>query len=110
MIRKFPLGQRVAKHLLPESAWLRPNGRNLSLLLAILDEAKQQGHDYVEFILHSLEFMASGSPTCRTEKSIKNLFDDLEVLFAAARENFLSMTLTEYHGRFLREKRGIQAT
>jgi hypothetical protein len=110
MIRKFPLGQRVAKHLFPESAWLRPNGRNLSSLLAILEEAKQQGHDYVEFRLHSSEFMAGGSPTCRTEKSIKNLFDDLEVLFAAARENFLGMTLTEYHARFLREKRGIQAT
>jgi hypothetical protein len=109
MIRKFPLGQRVVKHLFPESAWLRPNGRNLSSLLAILEEAKQQRCDYVEFMLHSSELMPGRSPTFRTEKSIENLCNDLEALFAAAKENFLGMTLTAYRAQFLREKRGIQA-
>jgi hypothetical protein len=108
--RKFPLRQRVAKHLFPESAWLRPNGRNLSSPLAILEEAKQQGHDYVELMLHSSELMPGGSPTFRTEKRIENVFEDLAVLFAEAKENCVGMTLTEYHARFLRKKRGIQAT
>jgi hypothetical protein len=75
--------------------WLRPNGRNRAEMLEILEVARNQGRDYVEFMLHSSEFLA-GSPNFATTASIESLFDDLDVLFAAASTHFAGATLAEY--------------
>jgi hypothetical protein len=75
--------------------WLRPNGRNRVEMLEVLQVARNQGRDYVEFMLHSSEFLA-GSPNFPTTASIESLFDDLETLFAAASTHFAGATLAEY--------------
>jgi hypothetical protein len=93
------LGQRVSKRLFPTEAWLRPNGRNGSELIHTLESAITQGRDFVEFMLHSSEFMPGCSPRFRSESSIEKLFEDIERLFEAARSCCVGMTLTEYHGR-----------
>jgi hypothetical protein len=79
---------RVLNRLFPPITWLRPNGTNLRPMLRILDLAIAEGSPYVEFMLHSSEFMAGGSPTFRDERSIEVLFDHMERLFAAARNRF----------------------
>lgn len=89
VLRKAPLGP----------SWLRPTGNNLDQMLGILDQAREEGRDYVEFMLHSSELMPGGSPTFPDVASIERLYRDLEGLFGATRNRFVGMTLTEYHGR-----------
>lgn len=99
-LRRIPY---VGKHLiwtLPRYWWLRPNGRNGSMLRSILSIAQEQRRDYVEFMLHSSELMAGGSPTFRTPQSIDALYRDLDALFDAARGGWTGMTLSEYRDAF----------
>jgi hypothetical protein len=81
----------------PRTSWLRPNGENRDSMLAILDQALRDRWPCVEFMLHSSELMAGGSPTFQTEHDVEALYDDLEVLFGEAAEHFRGRTLTEFH-------------
>ncbi len=92
-------GQRIADRFLPEVHWLRPNGRNGRELIETMQLALADGRGYVEFMLHSSEFMPGGSPRFQTEAQIESLFDDIERLFAAASECCVGMTLCEYEQR-----------
>jgi peptidoglycan/xylan/chitin deacetylase (PgdA/CDA1 family) len=79
--------------------WLRPNGRNLSQMIALLDLARAQRRPYVEFMIHSSEFMPGGSPYFPTVDAVDKLYSDLDALFDHARKAFAGMTLGEFHGR-----------
>ncbi|MGU3361159.1 hypothetical protein ACLBWX_12565 [Methylobacterium sp. M6A4_1b] len=102
--RRRPLPARLARKMLGKSVdrvfWLRPNGRNLKDLLEVLDIAESEGRDYVQFTLHSSEFMPDGSPTFRTNESIEKLYEDMQVLFEAARGRFTGRTLCEHRSVF----------
>ena len=100
LLEHVPFGRRVAGRFLPRHWWLRPNGRNRKQLLTILSIARAQGRDYVEFMLHSSEFMPGGSPTFRTAASIDALYDDLEEVFSTAHRHWAGCTLQEYYDRF----------
>jgi hypothetical protein len=69
-------------------------------MLRILEAVVDEGRDYVHFMLHSSEFMPGGSPTFPTTESIEGLYDDLEVIFSSASEDFEGLTLKEYYDRF----------
>jgi hypothetical protein len=99
--RKSRIGKRVMDRLLPEYWWLRPNRHNGKRLLRILEIAKQEGRDHVEFMLHSSELMPGGSPIFPTERSIEGLYADMEALFSAASGQFEGMTLATYRDRFM---------
>lgn len=62
-----------------------------------------QGHDYLEFMLHSSEFMPGGSPTFKIEQDIEQdiegLYRDLEQLFDWLRQRTVGMMLAEYYQR-----------
>ena len=77
-------------------AWLRPNGRNLTDMLRILYLRVTAGADYVQFMLHSSEFMPGGSPTFDSESKIERLYEDLERLFEEAAKKFVGATVSEY--------------
>jgi hypothetical protein len=94
------LPSRVWNRLFPPRQWLQPNGRNLSQMLGILDRAVQERRRYVEFTLHSSEFMPGGSPTFPTTKSIEDLYRDLEQLFSRATTSFAGATLSEFEQSF----------
>jgi hypothetical protein len=102
-----PFGRRVSKRLFPTEAWLRPNGRNGAEMVETMQTAIAQGSDFVEFMLHSSEFMPGGSPRFRTESAIEKLFEDIERLFEAAADCCVGMTLAQYHARLvaLRDQR-----
>ncbi len=104
LLERLTIGQRVMRRLFPRDEWLRPNGRNRRSLLRILSTASQNGRDYVEFMLHSSELMPGGSPMFPTAAAIDSLYDDIEVLFQAARGRFEGLTLSEYYRRY-RERR-----
>jgi hypothetical protein len=100
--RQVPVARGVLRRLLPPAhwqSWLRPTGKNRQDLLKVLDHARKQRKEYVEFMLHSSELMPGGSPTFRDSYQIEALYDDLECLFSEARRSFQGRTLREHHQR-----------
>jgi hypothetical protein len=98
-----PWHRELARRLLgrrgPRRVWLRPEPGNLPQLLEIVAQKRREGAEYVQFTLHSSEFMPGGSPTFRTPESIEGLYRDLEILFAAIAEHFRGAGLTDYARR-----------
>lgn len=80
--------------------WLRPTGSNLAEMLGIVDKASALNWPYVEFMLHSSEFMPGGSHNFETQESIEKLYQDLEALFKHAANTFVGATLTEFYEHF----------
>jgi hypothetical protein len=85
------------KYRSPSVNWLRPSGGNAAQMIAVAQQCLSQGSDYVEFMLHSSEFMPAGSPTFKDEAAIEGLYQDLEHLFAWLAERTQGMTLAEYY-------------
>ena len=92
------LPRRVANKLLNiEPQWLRPTGNNLPQMLAIVERAHRENWPYLEWMLHSSEFMPAGSPNFADERAIDCLYDDLEVLFARVAKHFSGATLGQFY-------------
>ena len=87
---------RAVNKFWPEVTWFRPNRCNLKQMKAILRRALRDGREYVEFMLHSSELMAGGSPKFPDEATIARLYDDMGELFSAASGSFEGATLAEY--------------
>jgi hypothetical protein len=94
------LAARALRRCYPAAVWLRPLGSNLFDLFRVLRKALRERLPYVEFMLHSSEFMPGGSPTFATGESIERLYADLEKLFARAARNFSGATLSEFASGF----------
>jgi len=77
--------------------WLRPSGGNAESMQKVAVKSLAEGHDFVEFMLHSSEFMPGGSPTFKTQEDIEGLYRDLERLFKWLSERTVGMTLAEYY-------------
>jgi hypothetical protein len=100
LLPRGSLPSRLWTRLFPPVLWLRPNGRNLPQMVEVLERALGEGRPYVEFMLHSSEFMPGGSPTFRTPDSIEALYRDLDRLFDRASSHFRGATLTEFDRSF----------
>lgn len=76
--------------------WLRPSGSNLKDLLYIVKQ-KSKENQYLEFMIHSSELMAAGSPNFKTEDSIRKLYSDMDKLFSAIKEaGYEGIGITDY--------------
>lgn len=84
----------------PSVDWLRPKGGNLDAMKKVVQQSLAGGGDYVEFMLHSSEFMPGGSPTFRDDSEIERLYDDLEQLFLWLSDITVGMSLSEYYSHF----------
>ncbi|QHM73047.1 polysaccharide deacetylase family protein [Mixta intestinalis] len=84
----------------PSVNWLRPSGGNLVAMQQVVEASLAEGNDYVEFMLHSSEFMPDGSPTFKNEADIERLYEDLEGLFSWLQARTRGMTLAEYYQYF----------
>lgn len=81
----------------PSVNWLRPSGKNLSRMKSVAEQILAEGGNYVEFMLHSSEFMPDGSPVFKSEADIERLYKDLEALFTWLAPRCQGMTLAEYY-------------
>jgi hypothetical protein len=99
LLGNISLVSRISKRLFPK-IWLRPNGTNLNQMLKYLNYALNTKRDYVEFMLHSSEFMPGGSPNFKSESAIEQLYHCLESLFAEASVHFAGCTLSQYFEQF----------
>ncbi|MCS2151582.1 polysaccharide deacetylase family protein [Scandinavium goeteborgense] len=85
------------KYRSPSVNWLRPAGGNADEMINVADKCLAQGKDYVEFMLHSSEFMPGGSPTFKDDAAIEGLYRDLEKLFSWLADRTQGMTLAEFY-------------
>lgn len=93
--------RRLVNRKWPAKAWLRPNGSNLNSMISIVNKAAEQNRPYIEFMLHSSEFMPGGSPNFPDKASIEKLYFDLDKLFLAiAKNNYQSLTLEMYSEKY----------
>ncbi|GAA1308836.1 deacetylase [Planotetraspora silvatica] len=100
LVSRSGLSRRVWGRLFPETAWMRPNGRNLDGMLGLARAAREDGRDHVEFMLHSSELMPGGSPYFGSARAVEGLYRHLDVLFAHVSGEFEGRTLSEYRARF----------
>lgn len=112
--RNGPRGvRRLVRHLaprFPRFVWLRPNGNNLRQMQQIVNAAHNEQRDYVEFMLHSSEFMP-GNKNFPDERSIEVLYEHLAALFESAAKNFQGAALHEYCEEFCtKHKLGTRST
>lgn len=78
-------------------SWLRPRGGNVDAMKKLVRRCLAEPNtDYIEFMLHSSEFMPGGSPTFRTEAHIESLYHDLTILFSWLTSICRGVTLSEY--------------
>lgn len=77
--------------------WFRPKLGNKHDMLALLARAEKEQWPYIEFMIHSSEFMPGGSPYFRSSPHIESLFSDMEAVFSAAQKFCDGMTLREYY-------------
>lgn len=81
----------------PSVHWLRPMGGNVETMKSVVEQTLAQGSDYVEYMLHSSEYMPGGSPTFKTQSNIERLYDDLEAFFEWLQPKATGLTLAEYY-------------
>lgn len=80
--------------------WLRAKPGDLPAMLRVVQKAREQKLPYIEFMMHSSEFMPGGSPYFKDEAAIETLYRDLEVLFTEIKKDFEGKTLAEYRATF----------
>ena len=104
--RRVPLAYRIrlvrrfANKASPGLRWLCPGQSDLESMLRAAAEARAQGADHVEFMLHSSELMPGGSQNFRDAAAIERLYEDLEILFEDLSAWSTGMTLKEFHTCF----------
>lgn len=101
-VRDGLLGKAVHKMWGPPYTWLRPNGQNLHMLLALVDWGASQHLPMLELTLHSSELMPGGSPTFRTAGSIEVLYTHLASLFdRVAAHGIRGLTLSDFREKLV---------
>ncbi|MDR2016264.1 MAG: deacetylase [Burkholderiales bacterium] len=86
------------KSNVPSVTWLRPRSDNVVAMQTLAARVlAEPDADYIEFMLHSSEFMPGGSPTFQTTEHIEKLYADLETLFSWLATRCRGATLEEYY-------------
>lgn len=91
---RLPGVRRVAHRIAPPIHWLRPGRGNLASLLRLVKA--EVDAPYLEFMIHSSEFMPGGSPYFPAAADVDGLFADLETLFAAIARSHRGSTMAEF--------------
>ena len=77
--------------------WLRPYRKSLNELLFLSNHVKDEGEDYLEFMIHSSELMPGGSPYFKSEEEIELLYSIMQEYFGWISENgYKGASLSDY--------------
>ena len=90
--------QNIRSLIKGELVWLRPALTTMKRMKKLCQNvSKEKDNDYIEFMLHSSELMAGGSPYFKTESAINELYQDIKLLFSyVASIGYEGITLTDY--------------
>lgn len=88
----------MAKLLGRQVRWARPSRKTKARqLIKLLEKCAQTGRHCFQMFIHSSELMPGGHPALPNQRSIDDIYETIEELFAyAQRQSILSMTLREY--------------
>jgi len=101
MIEGFPVVRKLIDKVCPPAIWLRPDGSNLKAMLGVVRHATRNQYQYIQFMLHSSEFMAGGSPRFRSDDDIERLYRHIEALFSMIHKSgYAGRTLSEHFYEF----------
>lgn len=80
-----------------DSMWLRPHRKSLDELLLLSNKVKEEGGEYLEFMLHSSELMPGGSPYFESENEVEILYNIIQKYFSwIGKEKYRGITLSRY--------------
>ena len=89
----------VARNLLKgRIVWLRPAVQTVNEMIALIKHVERDGVDNVEFMIHSSELLAGGSPYCKTDADIENYYKKIEKIFQYANKHgYQGISLKDYY-------------
>lgn len=92
------IAHRCKTALRGETVWMRPAVSNVAQMKTIIRQCnRENGCDYVEFMIHSSELMPGGSPYFPTDRAVEGLYDNMSRVFEYAQQHgFAGHTLSEY--------------
>jgi hypothetical protein len=100
-IRMIPCNElnikRIFRLVTGKKVWMRPSINSNEEILRLIELVKDDSSEYIEFMMHSSEFMPGGSPYFPDELSIEELFTSLEMLFYEISKYYTGVTLNEYY-------------
>lgn len=77
--------------------WMRPSFSSFTDMKNLSRIVAKEGSDYIEFMIHSSEFMPGGSPYYPDGKSVDSLFKEMSRLFSCLSDSgCIGVTLEEY--------------
>ena len=86
-----------------EGQWLRPIYKSVQELITLTEQVEREQSDYLEFMIHSSEFMLGGSPYYKNAEEIEVLFEVMDKYFAyITKKGYIGSSLAEY-GRKINE-------
>lgn len=93
-----PILKKLAWRMAPAKQWMRPKPKRFTHmgLMKMAARYAKDNSGYLQFMIHSSEFMPGGSPYFTTQKSVDGLFRDMEELFEFCSSRYRSSTLTEF--------------
>ncbi len=91
---RVPLLRRWASRAMPQVHWLRPTRDNRRALLHFA--RAEATAPYLEFMIHSSEFMPGASPYFRDGDEVEYLYATLHALFTLLAPTHVGMTLAEF--------------
>ena len=95
------LKHKVKTVLLGQEIWLRPFTKSMKDLLRLTRAVEKDGVEYLEFMVHSSELMAGGSPYFRDEEEIELLYSILERYFQMIAENkYQGIGLSDFERKY----------
>lgn len=91
------LKHKVSTLIRGDHMWLRPYRKSLNDLLFLSNHVKDEGEDYLEFMIHSSELMPGGSPYFKSEEDIELLYMIMKQYFSWVSENgYEGISLSDY--------------
>jgi len=92
---QLPVLRSLAYRLAEPVDWLRLKRGNLIKVLQLI-EREAAPAPYLEFMIHSSEFMPGGSPYFPGEDDIEQLFADMRLMFSAIARTHRGMTMGDF--------------
>lgn len=92
--------KRIYNAFYGKDIWFRPSLSSEKEIMQLIDEKVRDKQNYVEFMMHSSEFMPGGSPYYKNEREIEELYEGLERIFDHVNDFFEGKTLKEFYDEY----------
>jgi hypothetical protein len=97
-IKGNSLKNRIRNTIKGRTLWMRPAVQTYSEMVELAERSEREGVDYIEFMIHSSELLAAGSPYCKTDTDVENFYKKIKQMFEWVKANkYEGCTLAEYY-------------